>query len=329
MKNKNWLIERIAIIGLGSIGRRHLRIIRELRPDIEITLVRSGKGKKWPELELADRVVYSLSDAIKLGIQAAIVSSPSTEHILQSIELAKSGIHFLVEKPLSNKLNGTTKLLNLVNKKKVTAIIGYVLRHDSAAQKFYELIQGGKLGKILNVRIEAGSYLPKWRPKQDYHNTVSASPKIGGGVLLELSHEIDYAHWFFGADTVNFAYIYNSGTLELEVEESADLLITSKENFPISVHLDFHRRHATRYCQAHGVNGDLLWDVLEKKVIFSPLKEKKLEFLFESDTEDIYRKQLIHFFDCIENGTKPKVTINEGILVMRMIEQAKKSSMKI
>mgnify|MGYP001280246073 CR=1 FL=1 len=105
-------LSHIAIVGLGSIGRRHLRLFRELRPELEITLVRSGIGQSWPEESLAQRKVFSISEAINAGAQAAIISSPSPYHIEQSLEFASSGVHLLIEKPLSHNIQNVNASSN-------------------------------------------------------------------------------------------------------------------------------------------------------------------------------------------------------------------------
>ena len=103
-------LTKIAIVGLGSIGRRHLRLIKEIVPDIEVILVRSGKGQSWLEESMADHVVFSIQSAIKMNIQAAIISSPTTFHVEQAVQLVASGIHLLIEKPLSNSMDGVKEL---------------------------------------------------------------------------------------------------------------------------------------------------------------------------------------------------------------------------
>ena len=99
------MINKIAVVGLGSIGRRHLRILREIRPEIKIVAVRSGKNKKIPEENIANEVVYNLNDAIKSDIQAAIISTPASYHLDQATDLINAGINLLIEKPLSSKIS--------------------------------------------------------------------------------------------------------------------------------------------------------------------------------------------------------------------------------
>ena len=134
-------VKHVAIVGLGSIGRRHLRLLKELRPQLEITLVRSGKGPDYPEVELATRTVHSLNDAVRSGIQVAIISSPTSKHLMQALMLGRAGIHLLLEKPLSHSLDGVDELLDQIEKAKNISLIGYVLRYAPGAIKFNEILK--------------------------------------------------------------------------------------------------------------------------------------------------------------------------------------------
>jgi len=320
------IINRLAIIGLGSIGRRHLRLVSEIRPDIKIILVRSGYGSECEEEKMASKTVYSIAEAIKYGIQAAIVSSPAILHLEQSLELAKNGVHLLIEKPLSHVSDRTDELLEAVNKNSVIAMVGYVLRYDSGAIEFKNWISNKITGKILHARIECGSYLPDWRPNQDYRKTVSALSELGGGVLLELSHEIDYLHWFFGKPIDIQAQIINTMVLDINVEDQADLLITSEQGYPISVQIDFNRRHVKRECTIITTEGELTWNAVQKKVTWRAINEKQLNYEYDNERDDIYHMQLKKFIECIENGSNPIVTIEDGINVVRMIDAARDAS---
>ena len=320
------IINRLAIIGLGSIGRRHLRLVSEIRPDIEIILVRSGYGSECEEEKMASKTVHSIGEAIKYGIQAAIVSSPAILHLEQSLELAKNGVHLLIEKPLSHTSDRVNELLEVINKNSVIAMVGYVMRYDSGAIEFKNWISNKITGKILHARIECGSYLPDWRPNQDYRKTVSALSELGGGVLLELSHEIDYLHWFFGKPIDIQAQIINTMVLDINVEDQADLLITSEQGYPISVQIDFNRRHVKRECTIITTEGELTWNAVQKKVIWRAINEKQLNYEYDNERYDIYHMQLKKFIECIENGSNPIVTIEDGINVVRMIDAARDAS---
>jgi predicted dehydrogenase len=319
-------LNHIAIIGLGSIGRRHLRLIKQIRPEIKITVVRSGKGEHCAEEEIADNIVQSIKAATSLGIEAAIISTPSTFHLSNAITLLKSDIHLLIEKPLSNTMEYTEELVRLSKTSKAIILIGYVLRYDPAAIRFKQLLLEEDIGEKLHIRVECGSYLPDWRPDQDYKKTVSASTELGGGVLLELSHELDYINWFFGQPSDIQALLRNSKTLGIDVEDQVDILLSYENDCPISVQIDFCRRKPMRVCSVLTTKGQVTWNAMSKKVVSEWVgQEKKVnEFSFERD--HIYQEQLIHFLDCIENKKTPAVTLNDGVDVMQMIDACRKSN---
>ena len=320
------MIKHIAIIGLGSIGQRHLRLVRELRPEIRITIVRSSKGKKTDEEKYADDVCYYLEDAIESGIQAAIISNPAIYHVRETIKLMKASIHVLVEKPLSHTMENIYKLLEIEKISGVVGLIGYCLRYDPAAIKFREILHNEKTGQILHAKIDCSSYLPVWRPGKDYRQSVSARKELGGGVLLELSHEQDYIRWFFGNMESVHASLSNSGTLDIDVEDSADMIFKSKEGYAVTAHLDFNCRNFRRICSARCTEGELIWDAVMQEVTWRPADGSAEVERFEHERDFIYRAQLKHFFDCIEQNQTPVIALKEGVAVMRMIEAVKESN---
>ena len=319
------MINKIGIIGLGSIGKRHLRLVKELRPQLNIIAVRSGMGKKVEEEKLLNAVVHSLDEAIDYGIDASIIATPAVYHIKQAIELMERGIHVLIEKPLSHSSNNINELLEAQKKSKVVGLVGYCLHYNLGALKFNEMLIDKRIGQILHVQVDCGSYLPEWRKGQDYRQSVSAKLDLGGGVLLELSHEIDYIRWFFGEMNSVFANIQNSGTLDIVVEDSADIIFEAKQGYSISIHLDFNSRTTRRKCIARCTNGDLIWDLVADKVIWQSADGFQEVETYQNDRDYMYRKQLKHFFDCIENKKSPLVAFDDGAIVLKMIELAKKS----
>ena len=164
----------IGIIGLGSIGKRHLQIIKKLRPNLEIVIVTSHINKTELVYQSNITLVGSIEDAIKIKIEAAIICSPSPHHISQTKKLVNSGIHVLVEKPLSNKLDEVETFLKSDQNSGIVNLLGYCLRYDPLAIKLKNIIESNKYGKIKHVKVVCESFLPNWRPDQDYRNSVSA-----------------------------------------------------------------------------------------------------------------------------------------------------------
>ena len=312
-------------MGLGSIGRRHLRLVKELRPELNITAVRSGKGQEVEEENLLNESVCSLEEAINYGIEAAIIATPAVYHIRQGIELMKRGIHLLIEKPLSHSLENINELLTVSKESKSVGLLGYCLRYNPGALKFKEKLNSKEIGQILHVRVDCGSYLPDWRKGQDYRQSVTAKSELGGGALLELSHELDYIRWFFGDMRSVFADIKKSGTLDIDVEDSAEIIFDTDQGYSISVHLDFNTHSNRRKCTARCSNGDLTWDAIDNKLIWKPADGVEEVEAYQIDSNYVYKEQLKHFFSCIESGKKPPVSIHDGVAVLKIIDSIKES----
>ena len=323
--SKQKKIRRIGLIGLGSIGRRHLRVLKELRPDLEVFVVRSGLGPKCVEESLADGIVRSVEALGGLAIDAAIIASPASYHVDQALKLVELAIPLLVEKPLSHDLDKTRELQRLAESEQVCILIGYVLRHSEDLNYVHEMIVDGGFGAISEVTIVCSSFLPDWRPGQDYRESVSAKGDLGGGVLLELSHELDYANWLFGPFKSVEANITNSGKLQLEVEDTADLRLISHTGVRVSIHTDFVSRQSVRECVIAGKNGGLRWDGINRSVTSQRNAECEKVVKFDTNRDRMYRSQLSHFLGCVECGVQPRVGLGEGIEVLELIEAARRS----
>jgi hypothetical protein len=318
---------RMAIVGLGSIGRRHLRVLKTIRPEIEVVLVRSGKGGDWPEEDLASFDVRTAADAVSIGVDAAIIASPAPFHVEQAKTMVKSGIPVLIEKPLSDRKAGVDELAALAKKNDVKALIGYVLRYSKSFQNFLAKVKSGQVGDPLFVHVECGSYLPDWRPEQDYRKTASAKTELGGGVLLELSHELDYANTLFGPLECVNAIVKNTGSLGVDVEDFAHMVFLSKSlGCPVMVSIDFCRRDAVRTCSIHGTQGTLCWDGINDKVTWQSASGAVEIETFFIERDEMFCHQIKHFLECIESEEKPRVTIDDAAEVLDLIEAAKRAN---
>ena len=317
-------VKRIAIVGFGSIGQKHFQILKKLRPNIEVILVRSGIGKKNKKEKLSDGVFKDIND-VNLKIDAAIICSPAPFHLKQAKIFIKKKVPVLIEKPISNNLNNIKNFKLLCKKYKGLVLVGYNLRYSRSLNFFYNLVLSFKVGKPLSVKIRCTSYLPYWRPKQNYRKSVSASSDLGGGVLLELSHELDYSNWIFGNFVQIHSIINNSNKLNIKVEESVYLNLISKKNLHVSIYLDFCNKKIERTCTLNGSRGTLTWNGIKNYVTYENKNGKIKKWQFHEDKNKTYEDQLKHFICCIEKRKKPKVSLKEGIDALNLVIMAKKS----
>ena len=189
----------ILVAGAGAIALRHVRNLLELEPDASVTVLRRAPGAEDVALrEGGVRVVYNLADVALERLTAAIIASPAPSHVGLAMTLASAGVPMLVEKPLADTIAGVAPLMDECDRRGVVLMVGYNLRFRGSLRRLRAELQDGTIGEAQYVRAEVGQYLPDWRAGRDYRTTVTAQRRLGGGALLELSHEIDYLRWLFG-----------------------------------------------------------------------------------------------------------------------------------
>lgn len=252
--------KRFLVVGIGSIGARHLRNLRALFPDAQIAVLR--REASAPGLVAgADHVFRELDQAIAFAPDAAVIAGPAPWHVPVAISLAQAGVHLFIEKPIAIDCESACTLVEMCRAHALVLAVGYDLRFDPVLAEFRNLVQTGVVGDVYSVRSEVGQYLPDWRPGTDYRQGVSARAELGGGVLLELSHEFDYLQWIFGMPTRVMALGGRSGQLEIDVEDIAEVLLDYGSNGPwVSVHLDMLQRQPIRRCRVVGTRGTIVWD---------------------------------------------------------------------
>ena len=213
---------RVLIVGYGSIGKRHEIICRLVDPECEIVLLTRNK---FCQPKHAFYVTDSLDEALKLNPDCAVIASPATFHVRHVLALIKSGCDCLVEKPLADNLRDALTMQSVIKSSGQILQVGYNLRYDPCLHRVKEIIDKGLYGSLLHVRCEFGQYLPDWRPDKDYKTCVSANRFLGGGILLEMSHEINYLSWIIGQIKWVSAWVGHIGCLDIDVEDTALLRI--------------------------------------------------------------------------------------------------------
>jgi predicted dehydrogenase len=324
-------LSRILIVGKGSMGLRHLQLSRQLYPGAEIKILVHQKQNE--DMNLSNEYLETMEHVQKFAPQIAIIANPATFHLETAQKLAELGVHLLIEKPISTSTVGVVELIKTCKENNAVLMTGYNLRFSSSLTNFRELIKKNTVGKILSIRCEVGQYLPDWRPNKDYRMTVSAINRLGGGVLLELSHEIDYLQWIFGDINWVRATLSKQSLLEIDVEDSAHLILGFEPNsngsqLIANLNLDFIRHDRTRSCTVIGDKGTLRWDGLTGTVDIFMQHSEKWEVLYscKPDTKDTLFAEWENFLESINQECYPRITGIDGLRVLEIIEAARKSS---
>lgn len=325
------LITRVLIVGLGSIGKRHLRLARELLPHADIRVLRHQVVDSVPEH--ANGCFSKLEDAMAFAPQLAVISSPATCHLDSALPLACAGVHLLVEKPLSAATDGIEQLLEACLERKTVLLTGYNLRFLPSLRQFKDLLNGELIGRALSVRCEIGQYLPSWRPDADYRQSVSARRELGGGALLELSHELDYLRWIFGEVEWVKATLSRQSSLAIDVEDTAHLTLgfvsaVDGRQLVANVNMDFVRHDTTRLCTVIGEKGSLRWNGLTGMVDLFEAGAKGWRELSHQphQRDDSYLAEWRHFLSCINAQTSASIPGEDGMAVLLIVEAARQSS---
>lgn len=326
------MTERILIVGYGSIGRRHLRLIREAQPESDIRVLSQSQVQEVPEY--ADGLYANMDEALKDKPTIAIIANPAPYHLSVAKSLMRIGCHLLIEKPMATNSNDAELFIHEIKSSGIAVQIGYNLRFLPSLVEFRRIIKNNELGRIFSIHCEVGQYLPTWRQGTDYRNGVSAKSELGGGVLLELSHELDYLRWIFGNIIWVSAWIGRLGDLDIDVEDTVYLTmgltpdIQNKNQIVGTLSMDFARRDSIRYCQAIGTEGSLHWDALQGTVRHYCAKTDKWNVIFDQPPKpDIsYINQWNHFIKCTKYGEYSEVSAQDGLSVLKVIEAARSSS---
>ncbi len=318
---------RALIVGLGSIGRRHLSNLRQIEPDASITVWH--QHTRADEVPGADRVVYSLEAALAEQPEIALLAGPAVTHIDTGLALARAGVPLFIEKPLSHTGAGVAELIDLCRQSQLVLMVGYNLRFSEPLRLLQQAASDGRIGQLLGLRAEVGQYLPDWRKDTDYRQGVSARRDLGGGAILELSHELDYARWLMGEVAAVSAQADRVSDLDIDVEDLAEITLRFQSGAIGNVHVDMVQRAVTRTCRIIGTDGTLTWDAISNQVrLFEAATQAWCELhpAITLDRNAMYVAELRHFLDCVAQRTRPLIGGEDGWQVLKIALAAKQSA---
>jgi predicted dehydrogenase len=331
LENKNNFL-KILIVGNGSIANRHINVIKKIFTNVLIGITSRDEKKV---IERGDGIILVKSPDIEsFNPDLAIIANPSSFREEICLRLARQKVSMLIEKPFTDNPLVAMKLINAFSSCNATIGIGYNLRYLPSLLKFKSLIDDQAVGDILSVKVEVGSFLPDWRKGSDYRNSVSANKSLGGGVLRELSHEIDYLQWIFGDISKVSAITHSSGRLEVDVEDIANLMVeftNPRDGLKTLglIGMDFMRQDSARSCTAIGSMGTLKWDFTSKKVDLFLSKSEGWVNIFSDDNDALattYETQLKSFMKALVDKSTYSPCQYDGLKAVCIINAAEISS---
>ena len=291
------------VIGGGSIGKRHIEILKGMDKCSDLVVLTK-------QMNLPYKTISSIDHALEFNPDYIVVCSATNKHFsqLQYLETHFKEKKILIEKPLFD-----SQMELKINNNAV--YVGYNLRFHPILQKIKEVISERS---IWNIHIFCGSFLPEWRPSIDYRKSSSASKKTGGGVLLDLSHELDYTQWLFGS--IELKYILNKKVSDLMIDSDDILLLSGYSGKGASLHLalNYFTRKPLRQIIIDGEGISIQGD-LNSNILHVVKDDKVYDYSYsELKHNDTYHAQ----HEAIINNDKSLVcTYDQGIQTMELIDK--------
>lgn len=321
-------INSIAVLGLGSIGTRHFFNVLELgvtaigfdpAPQKRETITVQAK-EKFPNVKF--EILADQGDVINAA-QAVIIASPHKHHLAALKSCMEAGKHCLVEKPLAVTSDALEPLLIEAKEKDLILCIGFNMRFRPVVEQAKALIP--QLGKAYTARFICSSYLPDWRAGQDYTANYTADP-VTGGVIFDISHELDLAHHLLGHGAVVSCFADNSGLLDMKSEDRAEITLKHDSGCLSHIHLDYITRPRKRGFECAGENGFLEVNLQTHTLKFFDVNGDLLRDEIHAPPFNNYEyiEELKDFIKAIENKTAPRCPARDGVINLDHILTARK-----
>lgn len=329
---------RALIVGLGGIGQRHVRNFRALAgsdPEIIAYRVRRDTPLLTDTLGIDSETgveerygIQSLSDlneALARRPDVTLICNPTSLHVPVAHAAALAGSHLLIEKPLSDGLEGVGELIDLVEGRNLVGLVAYQWRFHPLLSRVKYHLENRTLGQVAAVEAHVGEYLPGWHGYEDYRRMYAGRSDQGGGVILTQIHEMDYLFWLFGKPTRMVAMGGHLSRLEIDVEDTASILMEI-DGIPVQLHQDYLQRPARRTLQIVGDKGKICADLLAPRLQLFENGTLTEESNFEGFTRNqMFLEEMRHFLSCVEGQATPVVSLRDGAESLRMALAARES----
>jgi len=300
----------VLIIGLGSIGKKHVDALRKLEPNVTVFALRSSKCE---DVYLDVINIYTILD-LKTPIDFVIISNITSEHeksILQVIEL---NCPIFIEKPILSNIKNAENISKKLSSNNIHTYVACNLRFHPAIKFISNYLQTSNL-KINEVNIYSGSFLPDWRKGKNFRETYSSNKRLGGGVHLDLIHEIDYCTWLFGFPEKVFSVKRSLSTLNIDSFDYANYILQYSK-FTATIILNYYRRDKKRQLEIITDDTTILIDLEKNRII--NLMTREILFSKNFNILETYLDQMSYFVENIRSNKQPMNSFSNAVNVLKL-----------
>lgn len=304
---------KVLFVGIGSIAKRHIRNLQIVCKDrgtvVQIDAFRRSAAGDNPEG--VSRVYTNLED-VPADYDVIFITNPTEKHLETLKAFHEKGKHFFIEKPVVS-LNQLEAAKEFKTRESSIYYVACPLRYNAVIQWIKNSINPDD---IISVRSISSSYLPDWRPGQDYRETYSAHKDMGGGVSIDLIHEWDYLTYLFGWPETVYSMIGKKSPLEIDSDDYAIYIGEYKDKI-MELHLDYFGRKTIREIQLFTKEDTVIGDIANNRILCL-MSGNVIDFHEERD--DFQKRELNHFMDMVLEKEKPEDGYHHGIKVLKLIQ---------
>jgi predicted dehydrogenase len=319
---------RFLVVGTGSIGQRHARNLAALGQDVLAWDPDERRRAQTAEIP-GVAVMASQAEALAARPDAVVVCTPPAHHVAVARSALDAGAHVFIEKPIAHESAAVPALIAEAARRGVRLAVGFNLRLLPSLARVRALLDAKRIGRVLSARVEFGAYLPDWRPGRDYRDGYAVSAALGGGILLDAIHELDYLGWLLGDADEVVAATEHASDLAGDTEDLAEVTIRFASGVLAQVHLDYVQRAYRRTFHVIGADGVIEWNYPAHTVtVHDADGAPHLEDYRALDGEpnDMYVEEMRHFIRSVQGAEPPLVDGREALRSLLLVEAAKRSS---
>jgi predicted dehydrogenase len=316
------------LVGYGSIGRRHLANLYGLGIT-DWAVVHTGRGTVPLDLPGPVRTYRNLIEALDHETPSfAVIANPSSLHLGAAVACAAAGCHLLVEKPLSDRLEGVAELEAAAAARGVRILVGFQFRYHPALARIGAILRSGVVGSPLDVTVVWAEHLPSWHPWEDWRRGYAARADLGGGVHHTICHPFDYLRLLFGDPVEVRASVTTDGPLGLGVPEAADVVVGFGGAFRARVHLDYWARPLMHRLVVVCADGTVEWDY--PTGLLRTWTAATGAWLVEElpgidDRNDLFVEEARHFLEVVGGRADPVCTLSDGVAAIAICQAVDRS----
>ena len=316
---------KIVVAGVGSIGSRHLKNLANLGHEVYAFDVNADR---LSSARASCKGAFSrIEDALSIGPDAAFVCTYSDTHVPLALRFAGAGCHLFIEKPLSLTLDGVEGLKAAVKKGRLVSLVGCNMRFHPGILYMKRILDNNPAFlKPLWANLEFGYYLPF--AKKDYKSSYMANKAMGGNMIFNLIHEIDYAVWFFGEPSEVFCTKGILSNLEIDTEDAVEMIVNFKSGVRCSIHMDYLQHTYCRRCKIVSEKGTAAWDYTMGRAGFVTYSDEEWawdDIPSDLDYNRMYVDEVQYFFECVKSGKETFNSIGAAETAMNTALAAERS----